>query len=433
MRIRRKFLDDGFSLLVLFLATGAFQSSIVDLSNPRLGTEGSTFLQMVWLAVDVVVVFRLLPRYRQVFTLARANKCLLLLVLLAISSVMWSNDPGLTIRRGIALLATTLVGIDFAVRYSVRDQLRLLYIVLGSIVLLGIVAQVFFPTLIPSPALDTGDAGTWHGVSGHKNEFGRSVVLVTVALLSRSRRSLRDFMLIALVTVGAFGLIVLAHSMGALVILIALLFLFRIFAALRWKPKILATACLASALILLPISYLAFQNFDKVTAILGRDATLTGRVDIWKLAFTSIANNPIHGYGYSAFWDADSQAATRIREELNWGVPHAHNGYVDMTLELGLVGLFLFFAGYVIAARRAINYFRQGVEREAIWPLIFLSFFFLYQLSEGSIVTGNTIYWILYVAVCFSITKVTVDQPALESDSEFAAPVQMFPLGQEQS
>src|ERR1700735_3125125 len=133
MRIQRKFLDDGFSLLVLFLATGAFQSSIVDLSDPRLGTEGSVFLQIVWLVVDGVVVFRLLSQYRHVLMLARANKCLLLLVLLAISSVMWSNDPGVTLRRGIALLATTLVGIDFAVRYLMPNQLLLLYIVLVSI------------------------------------------------------------------------------------------------------------------------------------------------------------------------------------------------------------------------------------------------------------------------------------------------------------
>jgi exopolysaccharide production protein ExoQ len=431
MRIRRKLLGDSFTVAVLFLSTGAFQSLVIDLADPRTGTDGSRFLQSLWFAVYAVVISRLVPHYRQIVALVRANKCLLLLVLLAVCSILWSDDPGLTFRRGVALLATTLVGIDFAVRYSVRDQVRLVCIVLGSVVLFGIVAQLFFPTLMPSPALDSA---AWHGVSGHKNEFARTVVLATVALLSRSRRSLRDFVLTALAIVVAFGLVILAHSAGALVVLIALLSLFRIFGALRWRPKILVTASLASALIVLPISYLAFQNLDKVTALLGRDASLTGRVGVWQLALTSIANNPIHGYGYSAFWDADSQAATRIREELNWGVPHGHNGYIDMTLELGFAGLLLLLAGYVLAARRATDYFQRGVEREAIWPLIFLSFFFLYQLNEGSIVAGNTIYWILYVAMCFSVTKVTVaHEPALQSDREFAVPVGAFSLGQERS
>ncbi len=58
---------------------------------------------------------------------------------------MWSQDPGLTLRKGVALIGTTLIGIDFAGRYSVRDQLRLLYLVLGFALLLGIVAQLFFP------------------------------------------------------------------------------------------------------------------------------------------------------------------------------------------------------------------------------------------------------------------------------------------------
>ena len=376
-------------------------------------------MQMLWFVVYVVVVLRLIPQYRQTILLIRANKCLLLLVLLAICSIMWSEDPSLTLRRGVALLATTLIGIDFVVRYSVRDQLRLLYVVLGLVVLLGIVSQLFFPSLIPSADFNSK---AWHGVFGFKNDWARIVVLATIAVVSRSRRSVRAFLLIAFVILVAFGLIALAHSVGALVFLVAMLLLSKTFGALRWRPKILAIACLASALIVLPMSYLLFQNFNKATALLGRDATLTGRVGIWQLALSSIAKNPIHGYGYSAFWEADSQAAIRIREELNWAVPHAHDGYIDLTLGLGLAGLLLFTTSYLIAARRAIDCLRRSVEREAMWPLVYLSFMFLYQLTEGSLVTGNTIFWILYVAACCSVTDLTgTDQPVLTLDSEFIA------------
>jgi hypothetical protein len=63
-----------------------------------------------------------------------------------------------------------------------------------------------------------------------------------------------------------------------------------------------------------------------------------------------------------------------------------------------------------------------------------LTFFSLYQFTEGSLVSGNTIFWILYVAVSFSVTPVAVaDQPALPSDREFVAPIEMFPLGQERA
>jgi exopolysaccharide production protein ExoQ len=429
MTIRRKLLDDGLTLLILFLATGAFESMVVDLSAPRANTDGSLALEIIWFLVYGAVFLRLIPHYRQTLALVRANMWLLLLVLLAICSIIWSGDPELTLRRGVALLATTLIGIDIAVRYPLREQVRLLCVVLGAVVVLGIVAQLFFPTLVPGYS----DPDAWHGVSGHKNEFARSVVLATVVVLCRPRRSLRDFVLIATVTVAAFGLVVLAHSSGALVILITLLLLYKTFGVLRWRRKNLAVACLVGALIVLPMSYLTFENFGKATALFGRDATLTGRVGVWRLALSSIASKPIHGYGYSAFWDGDSQEALRLREESNWSVPHGHNGYIDMTLELGLAGLCLFITGYIIAARRAISCLRRTVEREAMWPLVFLSFFFLYQLIEGSLVSGNTIYWILYVAACFSAAKVTaLDQPALKSYGEFAVPKQMIPLGQEQ-
>lgn len=433
MGIRRKLIiEDAFTLAVLFLATGAFQTFAVDHSDLRSVDNGSRFMEILWVAVYGVVVFRLIPQSRLIITMVRANKFLLLLVLLAVSSTMWSGDPGLTLRRTIALVATTLIAIDFAVRYSVRDQLRLLCIVLGLVVSLGIVAELFFRGLIPGADYDSA---AWHGLWSAKNEFGRIVVLAAVAVFSRSRRSLRDFALIGCLALLAFGLIVLAHSIGSLVILVAMLLLFRVFPALRWRPKILAKTGLAAALVVLPVSYLLFQNLDKVTAIFGRDASLTGRVDIWQLVLPSIEKSPILGYGYSAFWLPDSQTAERIREELNWaGAPHAHNGFIDMALGLGFAGLLLLLASYLVAARRAIERFHQSAEREAMWPLVYLSFFLLYQFTEGSLVAENNIYWILYVAVCFSVTRITVtDQPALTVDSEFSPSRQMFPLGQEQS
>jgi O-antigen ligase len=259
-------------------------------------------------------------------------------------------------------------------------------------------------------------------------------VLFAVVALSRSRRSLRDFLLLGCAIAGAFGLIALAHSAGALVILAVLLLLSKISGALRWKPKMLAVGVFASALVLVPMSYLALHNLDAVTGVLGRNASLTGRVGIWQLAISSIERNPLHGYGYSAFWDADSPEATRIREEVNWSTPHAHNGYIDLTLETGFAGLALLIATYLVAGRRAIDCLQRGVEREAMWPLVYLGFFVLYQFTEGSLVAGNTLYWILFVAVCFSVADApAAEQAGLKSHGGDLWPAQMSPLGQQQS
>ena len=431
MKIRRKVLEDAFTLAILFLATEAFQSFIVDPRDPNAGSNGSTVLRALWFLVYGVVGLRLIPQHRQVMALIRGNRCLTSLVLLAILSSIWSQDPGYTLRHSIALLGATLVGIDLAVRYSVRDQLRLLCIVFVLVVVSGVAAQLVFPGLVPTADFDSV---AWNGVSSGKNEWARIVVLATIAFLSYTRRSIRGFVLMACLILVAFGLVGLARSAGALVILCALLTLFKLFGALRWRTKILIASGFASALILLPVSYLVVQNLGKVTAVLGRDSSLTGRTDIWPLALSDIAKSPIRGYGYTAFWEPASQPARRIREEIGWDAPGAHDGYIDLALGLGLPGVLLFVASLFISAGRAVDYFRRSVEREAMWPLAYLSFFCLYQFIESTIVVGNMIYWILYVAVCLSVTKLSADYPlAAESNYEVFAPIQLIPLSHERS
>src|SRR5438105_4412748 len=114
MRIPRKLMNEAFTFGVLFLATGAFVPLLLDVSNPATLTQGSPGLQLAWSFVYVLVALRILPNYRQIGLFVRSNKFLAILLALAILSTGWSGDPGLTFRRSIATLATTLFGIDFA-------------------------------------------------------------------------------------------------------------------------------------------------------------------------------------------------------------------------------------------------------------------------------------------------------------------------------
>ena len=149
MNVSRRYLGDIFTIIVLVLATGALQSLIVDSSSSKAISEGNPFLQIVWAVIYVIVAIRAAQQSRAILEAVRSNRLLIGLVLLALFSTAWSADPGLTLRRSMALLATTLFGVDFAVRYSIRDQLRLLAIALGSVVLLSVIVQVFFPGRFP--------------------------------------------------------------------------------------------------------------------------------------------------------------------------------------------------------------------------------------------------------------------------------------------
>lgn len=406
MRISLKFLGDAFTIMVLFLGTGAFVSLLMDGSNPNQVTDGSLFTQLGWSLIYIIVLVRAVPLRREILRAVKGNKALLFLVVFAILSTVWSEDAGLTIRRGFAVLATTLFGIDFAVRYSVREQVRLFGIALGLAVAISVVVEIFFHGLVPT--VDTSYPDAWNGAFVQKNDFARVVVLASILVLMRTR----NFVVWVMTVAVSMGLILLCHSRTALVVFAAMFLLLRIF-RLRRRGSRALIAGIAGVLIVGALLSVVV-DIDSMTGLLGRDATLTGRTNIWALALESVADKPLLGYGYSAFWNVAPEA-DRISNILHWKVPHAHNGFIDLTLQLGLAGLALFLVVYFIAARRAVAFAYSDPGDEAMWPLAYLAFIVLYQVTESTIFVGNTILWMVYVS---TVCSVGVAVPADSSLSE---------------
>lgn len=410
MRISLKFLGDAFTIVVLFLGTGAFISLLMDSSNPDAVTDGSLLTQFGWSLIYIAVLVRAAPLRREILRTVKANKSLLFLVLFAILSMIWSADAGLTIRRGFAVLATTLFGLDFAVRYSIREQVRMFGIALGLAVAISVVVELCFHGLVPT--VDTAYPDAWNGAFVQKNDFARFVVLAGILVLMRTRK-----VVVAIGVVAAsVGLILLCHSKTALVVFAAMLLLLRVFRLRRRGPKPLIAGVVGVLIVSALLSVVV--DLDSMAGLLGRDATLTGRTNIWGLALESVAEKPLLGYGYSAFWNVAPEA-DRISNILHWKVPHAHNGFIDLTLQLGLVGLALFLLVYVIAVRRATALACSDPDEEAMWPLAYLAFVVLYQVTESTIFVGNTILWMVYVAtVCSVGVAVPADSTLSEHPSE---------------
>src|SRR5712692_8243173 len=394
MRISLKFLGDAFTILVLFLGTGAFISLMMDSSNPDATTDGSLLTQFGWSLIYIVVLVRAVPLRREILQVLKANKLLIVLVFFAIFSAVWSEDAGLTIRRGLAVLATTLFGLDFAVRYSIREQVRLFGIALGLAVAISVVVEIFSHGLVPT--VDTSYPDAWNGAFVQKNDFARVVVLAGILVLMRTR----NFMVATATVAASVGLILLCHSRTALVVFVAMLVLLRVF-RLRHRGSRALIAGIAGVLFVSAILS-AVVDLDSMAGLLGRDATLTGRTNIWAMALDSIGEKPLLGYGYSAFWNVAPEA-DRISNILHWKVPHAHNGFIDLTLQLGLAGLALFLLVYVIAVREAMAFAYSDPGEEAMWPLAYLAFIVLYQVTESTIFVGNTILWMVYVSTVCSV------------------------------
>jgi exopolysaccharide production protein ExoQ len=395
MNISRKYLGDVFTILVLALATGAFQSLVLETSTTQTVNEGNPLLQIIWAAVYALVLIRAFQNFRPIVAAVRANKFLIALVLLAVLSVFWSEDPGLTLRRGLALLATTLFGLDFAVRYSIRKQLQLVAIALSAIVALSVVVQVFFAGLVP--VVDKAYPNAWVGLFDQKNVFARVIVLTAIVVLASVRRSMGGILTASFTFVAAVGLIILTQSITAVVALVGLILVLQFAPALRWKGRVRTLIGFSAAVMVAPAIFLLVHYWALITNLLGRNGTLTGRAQLWAISFSSIELKPLLGYGYSAFWMV-SEEALRINAMLRWTVPHAHNAYIDLALEVGLIGLALYVTAFVVALWRALAYMRADSEHGSKWPLVYLCFILLYSFTESSVLVPGSIFWMLFVA-----------------------------------
>jgi len=142
-----------------------------------------------------------------------------------------------------------------------------------------------------------------------------------------------------------------------------------------------------------------FFDMSDLFGLVGRDSTLSGRMELWSALVPKIIAHPWLGYGYSSFWlGMEGQSSADIWSILHWHVPHSHNGFLDLTEELGIAGLGLFLAGMILSARCGLYWARTQQAVIGLWPLTYISFMFLFNLSEGSILRQDNIFWVLYVA-----------------------------------
>ena len=281
----------------------------------------------------------------------RNNKWLFILLGYMLLSVVWSDLPARSLRSWIkeivavimALLVVTESDPEQAMQSIFR---RVIYILIPFSILL----IKYYPDLGVIYSRWTGEI-QWIGVALQKNSLGQLCSISTFFLvwtLIRRRKGQEipvdqyqtyTELLLLLMTFWLFkGPSTWAASATSMVALgVGLTTLF----ALRWMNKHhiqLGTATWVSitAFIIALGSITPLVGGSTVTGFtsaLGRDATLTGRTDIWTSLLPDVMRQPFLGYGFSGFWNPK-----RAIEHL---IGEAHNGYLDVWLQLGLVGLCL--------------------------------------------------------------------------------------------
>jgi exopolysaccharide production protein ExoQ len=389
-----------FSVVAILILSGAFFPLYIKANGGSVvSAESVPLLRNLAIGLYLVALPLSLVRHRAIVASARRHLPTLALVGMTVLSVVWSADPGTTLRRSIAFVGTTLVGLYLAARYELGGMMR---ITARALFIAGILSVVF-AVAIPSWGLDTGvHAGDWRGIYSQKNTLAEIMVLSTVLhlLLWRGAKQRNRVYLAGLVL--SIALVLLSSSktaLGAMVTLVALAFLYR---TLRWSAT-LAVPLLAGCILAAGgIALVTLANADVIFSAMGKEPTLTGRTPIWLAVLDMIGRRPILGYGYSAFWGGLDSPSAPVLLKIGWHTPHSHNGFLDILLQLGAVGMAVFLYGVWTAGQNGVRMVRESPRSEALWPLLFLSFLILYNITETTVLQQNNIYWTLYAATVFA-------------------------------
>ena len=263
---------------------------------------------------------------------------------LCVLSKEWSDAPDVTLKQGLELVGTVATAIIIFRRIAGRE--------LAS-ALLGPTFLICALCLAIQPGAFTGDP--LHGFIGSKNFFAfiAQIFLASAVAVASDASQTKPLRLFALACVVLAALeLILARSTGAwLTSIAALVVYFGLLVASRFS---LTKRVVALGFITIMAVPLALVHTDIGTLadtlrenVLHKSSNLTGRSIFWDYSQSLIAEKPILGHGYSAFWrqgNPDAEGLYQLFGIGNRSGINFHNQFIEVTVDLGLVGLCLFIA-----------------------------------------------------------------------------------------
>jgi O-antigen ligase len=365
----------------------------------------------LWILAAGLVVF-LLKRhslYKAYLNAWKKNGLIFLFIGLAFISLVWSVSPVASLFRALELLFTTLLGAYIGLRYNLRGLLNILFWFGTIVVLFCYTLALLYPgigTMVNSPYY-----GAWNGIFWHRNHMGSIVALLNSIFLIRMILEIRDHKNIALLD-GIFYLlslvlIALSRSATALILLLGLNFLIALITVwLAFKARLRPLHYYLGAGVLVLCSILAFANINFILGLFNRDTSLTGRVPMWMYLIQNfISQRPWLGYGYGAMWTIES-FRVQVQHAVGWPYPVliGDNGFLDILLHLGMVGLIVFILILASMCFRTGKSAFHHLTIEGFFPFIVIIYALAANISFSLFLETESFVWLLMIVSIFLTT-----------------------------
>ncbi|AYV49592.1 O-antigen polymerase [Caulobacter flavus] len=385
------------AVFLLLLYSGGWELPLV---GENADEAGSAILRVAYLPAYAAGFGLIALDPRNGFRAAVRQPFLFALIGIVCLSTFWSIAPDVTTRRAFAVTCTTLGGVALAARFRWRELAEVFAAAFAVLIVASYVVCLAVPRIGVMTELFPG---AWRGLWREKNGLGGMMafgfcIVSAAALLNPKRAKLWwGFAVLAI------GLVLMSTSKTSLVsLMLGVAALGFVLIARRSPAAGTAATWTAVTGVVLLVAFIVLAS-DVFFAILGKDATLTGRTKIWSAALVEIQERPWLGFGYHAIWGDKSGWGpfAWISKNAGFQAQHAHNSWLEQWLGMGLLGLAAWGLFYIQTMTLAlIAVFR---DRGALLAFPFLVVYSLVALTESIAVAYNDFRWVLFVALAVKL------------------------------
>ncbi len=386
-----------FESCLFFFIMAYFSGAIVGLVFIPPGqaeAPDGAIVRLAWYPIYLLVLLLSLRSLPQLIRSAVFSPLIVVCVMWCGLSMLWSIDPGVSLRRSIALLMTTMCGLVLASRYDWNEMVQRIAFVFFVLAIISVFTALLWPAKGITQELHVG---AWRGPWVEKNYLGGNMTKGLVACMCAYAMRPDRWWLWIPGGVLCFLLVIMSTSKTALLVSVACIGLFVAIRIFRRRPILRIPLMYFSVMGLSVFLILILAFPEDMFGLIGKDPTFTGRTDIWELLMQSIREKFVLGYGYGVYWQDELGPSYYVRSILEWGVPTAHNGWIESWLSCGVVIIALFGIHYIFTLLLAINRMKRGGV-ETYWAILSTLMFLFFSMSESTILAQNDLTWVLYVA-----------------------------------
>ena len=412
MRVDLQKIPGILSSLLLFLAfVAANLHSFV--FAPVLPAKG-LFISVTWLELEMwiiafalMILLLLIEKQLTAFLASwKGNWSLVIFIFLAFLSLLWTISWSATFVKALTLLFSSILGAYISFRYNVQKALEILFWV-GVISILLSFALGLFPPYV-GQLFGEPYGGAWRGLFWHKNHLGSMGALFNLVFLVRIidgfQKRQRNVIFDIFFYILSFILVYLARSATGYILMFLLnvaVLLIVIWLRIRHLLRPLHYYLSIAAFGLISLG--TFLNLDFIFRLLNRTPTLTGRTPLWAyLIGVIVREKPWLGHGFGALWSLESFRRD-VQRQVGWPYPVVigDDGFLDILLGLGIIGLLLFLIVFITSWVRATRFARSHLSILYFFPLLFSLFLLVSNISYSLFLETNSMVWMLMITCLF--------------------------------